>query len=95
MQDAQLAQLERKVEQLRKVELVVGALYEELCGEGHTDEAEAIFVALVRSGLRSPPRRSALMRLGSHSYLCCNQSISMLRKVGGLPAANGREGDDK
>ena len=48
MQDAQLAQLERKVEQLRKVELVVGALYEELCGEGHTDEAEAIFVALVR-----------------------------------------------
>jgi hypothetical protein len=48
MEDAQLAQLERKVEQLRRIQPVLGALYEELCEEGHTDEAEAIFVALVR-----------------------------------------------
>ena len=48
MQDAQLAQLERKVELLRKIQPVLGALYEELCEEGHTDEAGAIFVALVR-----------------------------------------------
>jgi hypothetical protein len=59
MQDAQLAQLERKVEQLRKILPVLGALYEELCEEGHTDEAEAIFVALVRL-------RAALVAEGQH-----------------------------
>ena len=48
MEDAQLTQLERKVEQLRKIQPVLRALYEELWEEGQTDEAEAILVALVR-----------------------------------------------
>jgi len=48
MEDSQVVQIERKVEHLRKVQPVLGALYEELCEEGRTDEAEAIFVALVR-----------------------------------------------
>ena len=91
MQDAQLAQLERKVVQLRKIELVVGALYEELCGEGHTDEAEAIFVALVRVRAALAAEEERLMRLDSHSYLCCNQSISMLRKVGALRLPTGEK----
>ena len=48
MEDSQVVQIERKVELLRKIQPVLGALYEELCEEGHTDEAGAIFVALVR-----------------------------------------------
>ena len=40
--------LERKVEQLRKIEPVLKGLYDELLDQDPEDEAEAVLVALVR-----------------------------------------------
>jgi hypothetical protein len=42
MEASQIVQIERKVEHLRKIQPVLEALYEELCAEGRTEEAEAI-----------------------------------------------------
>jgi hypothetical protein len=46
--DYELVQLQRKVEQLRRVEPILKDLYQELFDQGLKDEAEAVIVALVR-----------------------------------------------
>jgi hypothetical protein len=48
MDGPRLLPLERKVEQLRKIEPVLKDLYHELLDQDPKDEAEAVLVALVR-----------------------------------------------
>jgi hypothetical protein len=48
MDDPHFVPLERKVEQLRKIEPVIKDLYHELLDRDPKDEAEAVLVALVR-----------------------------------------------
>jgi hypothetical protein len=48
MDEPHLVPLERKIEHLRKIEPVLKDLYRELFDQGAKDEAEAVFVALVR-----------------------------------------------
>jgi hypothetical protein len=48
MDEPRLVPLERKVEQLRKIEPVLKDLYHELLDQDPKDEAEAVLVALAR-----------------------------------------------
>jgi hypothetical protein len=48
MDEPPLVPLERKMEQLRKIEPVIEDLYHELLDQDPKDEAEAVLVALVR-----------------------------------------------
>jgi len=48
MEEPHLVPLERKVEQLRKIEVVLKDLYRELFDQDPKDEAEAVFGVLVR-----------------------------------------------
>jgi hypothetical protein len=60
MDEPPLVPLERKMEQLRKIEPVLEDLYHELLDQDPKDESEAVLVALVRVRAALPAEKERL-----------------------------------
>jgi hypothetical protein len=60
MDEPPLVPLERKMEQLRKIEPVIEDLYHELLDQDPKDESEAVLVALVRVRAALPAEKERL-----------------------------------